>query len=192
MEGSAEVVDVDRSNLHAVAVRASAGDREALDQLVKSLYDGGLARRSVTSVLIDRDAIEEAAQETVIAAARSITSFRGESSFETWLWTIGRRCASRVLRSQSRSASDEPLDESVESGEVARISSMIATRRSLEDVIAVLPEKYAATVYLRDVEGRTYQEIADALGLNLNTVRTRLARGRALAAARLDPTCDEP
>lgn len=181
-------MDVDepasRSELHDLALRAADDDRDALDALLTSLYDGGPARRAVASVLIASDDIEEAAQDTVIAVARSIGSFRGDAAFETWLWTIGKRCAADLLGRKRRTTPLGDDDELV--GEIQRISSMIATRRTLEDVIAILPERYAAAVYLRDVEGQSYEQIAERLDLKLNTVRTRIARGRAMAAAALE------
>lgn len=70
-------------------------------------------------------------------------------------------------------------------GDAVRISSMIASGTVLDDAIGGLPDLYRDAVVLRDVEQLPYAEVAERLELNLNTVKARAARGRALAAAKL-------
>lgn len=70
-------------------------------------------------------------------------------------------------------------------GDAQRISSLIATRTSIGDILRSLPAEYREPVVLRDVEHLPYDQIAQRLDLNLNTAKSRVARGRALVAGRL-------
>lgn len=77
-------------------------------------------------------------------------------------------------------------------GAAARVSSMVATRETVRQVLAPLPEVYRQIVVLRDVDRLTYEEIAARLDRNVYTVKSQVSRGRALLASRLGEASDEP
>lgn len=173
------------SDLDELAALASMGDASALDRLLGELQQTGVIRAAVSEVLIDPDEIDEAEQEALISVARSIGGFRSESTCTTWVWSIARRRAVDVLR--RRTGQHEQAADDLDS-QVDRMSSMVAMRQSIADLIAELPHLYSDAVRLRDLELLSYQEVADRLGVNLNTARTRISRGRALLASRIEPS----
>ncbi len=169
--------------LDALAARAASGERDALEALLAQIVDGGLARAPVRRLIIEEAEAADVEQDVLIAVAESIGGFRGEARFTTWLHRVARNTAVDHLR---RRRDALPLDPEVQ-GPTERISSLIASRTVLEDALAALPEAYREPVVLRDVAQLPYAEIAERLDLNLNTVKTRIARGRALVAAMLEP-----
>lgn len=176
--------DVRDQHLDVLAVEAARGDDLALELLVEEVDRHGLARAVVARVLVDESAIDDTSQDVLIDLTRSIGDFRGDSRFTTWLFTIGRRRAVDHLR---RLRATTPLDaEDVTPTE--RISSMIATQASIDLLLSRLPADYEAAVRLRDVDHLPYAEVATRLDANLNTVKARVARGRALLAAHLGET----
>jgi len=164
----------------AVAVRAASGDREALIDLVWVVDEHHLARPAIRRLVVQDADAEEVEQDVLVAVAETIGSFRGDARFTTWLHAVARNKAIAHLR---RRKETDPLDR--DEGDAARISSMIATRSAVDDAIRNLPELYRDAVVLRDIGQRSYAEVAQELGLNLNTAKARVARGRALAAAEL-------
>ena len=131
---------------------------------------------------MDETSLEEVAQDTLVAVATSITSYRGQAKFTTWLHTIARRRAADHLR---RRRATVPLTEQ-DVGDAMRISSVIATRQSAWALVERLASPYREAVVLRDLERESYAEIAARLERNINTVKSHVARGRALLAGMLD------
>lgn len=173
--------------LDAYAQQAAAGSREALDTLLQLVDDNRLANATVRRFILNEELVEEATQDTLIAVAESIHKFRSEARFTTWLYSIARNVAIGHLRKMNPEAALDVADEEAAAGAGRRLSSVVAERTVIQYAIEQLPPHYRDTVMLRDVERRSYEEIAEALGIELNTVRSRLARGRAmLAAAILD------
>ncbi|MEL6981524.1 MAG: sigma-70 family RNA polymerase sigma factor [Actinomycetota bacterium] len=168
--------------LDRLALAAASGQPGALDDLLALVDRHQLARGSIRRLIVDDAEFDDVNQDVLIRVAKGITSFRGDARFTTWLHTIGRNTAIDHLR---RRKDTEPLDDEAMSDR-ERISSMIASRADLRSVFDGLPDHYREIVTLRDVEGRTYADIAEDLGIELNTVRSRLARGRALVAERLE------
>lgn len=166
--------------LDPVAARAADDDLEALEDLLWAVDELGLARRSIRRLLVDDRDAEEAEQDVLVAVAETIPSFRGDARFTTWLHQIARHKSIALIR---RRREVDPLPDDL--GDAARISSMIATRADLDGAINALPDLYRSAVVLRDVEHRPYDEVAVELDINVNTAKTRVARGRALAAAHL-------
>lgn len=164
-----------------LAHRAAAGSALALELLVELMDERALPRRAVRRWLVDEAAVDDVAQDTLVAVATSIASFRGDARFTTWVHQIARNRAVDHLR---RRKATEPL-QGDEMGDAARISSVIASRESARQMVARLPEAYRDAVLLRDVERLPYAEVADRLGRNLNTVKSHVARGRALLARML-------
>ena len=168
--------------LEPLARRAAGGGALAVELLVELLDDLDLPRRAVRRFLIDESAVDDVAQDTLIAVAGSVGSFRAEAKFTTWLHQLARNRAVDHLR---RRRATEPLAED-DVGDAQRISSVIASREAARQLAARLPEPYREAVWLRDVERASYAEVARRLGRNLNTVKSHVARGRALLARMLD------
>lgn len=178
---AAALVESDEADvaLDILAVRA-ADSRAALDALVETLDASRVVHRFAGSMLLDRDAIDDVAQDSLISVVRSIASYRGGGKFTSWVHPIVRRRVADHLRQQrATSALDEELLPS------ARMSSMIATRASVQQALSDLPELYRLPVILRDVHGLSYAEVAERLELSLGTVKSQVSRGRAMVAGML-------
>jgi len=173
----ASIEDLDEL-LVRLAQSAGAGDAQALDSLLYAIDSRRLAEPAIRRLLFEPDDIADVAQNVLIAVAEKAGSFRGESKFTTWLFGVARNKSLEFLRRKR-----DEVEFKTELGEVARISSLIATEISVQELLADLPDKYRRAVTMRDIDGLSYAEVAEALDLNLNTVRAHLHRGRALLAA---------
>lgn len=154
----------------------------AVELLVELVDELGVARRAVRRFLLDEAAVDDVTQDTLITAAASVSSFRGDAKFTTWLYQVARNRAVDHLR---RQRSTVPLGEHGHSAAM-RLSSLIASREAVRQLLERLPAGYQEAVRLRDVERLPYAEVATRLGRNVNTVKSQVARGRALLAAMLD------
>lgn len=167
--------------LDGLARRAAGGSPSALELLLRLVDEHRLDRVAVRRILVDDDQADDAHQDVLIALARSVHRFRSEAAFTTWLHTLARNTAVDHLR---RRRATVPLGSDLDLDTAARrMSSMVAVRTDVRAAVAALPEHYRDVVVLRDLEQRSYREIADRLGLELNTVKSRLNRARALLAA---------
>jgi RNA polymerase sigma-70 factor (ECF subfamily) len=175
--------------------RARQGDRRALDALLArlepSVYKFGV------KLCRDDEAAREVLQETLLAAVRHLPTFRGDSSLSTWLYTVARSvCIKQRRRSKFAPAALEPLeaasdatasatgdrperpDDSFERAELGH---------GLQDAIAALEPMYREVLVLRDVEGLSADEVAEALNLSVEAVKSRLHRARTRVRAALAP-----
>ena len=168
--------------LDVLARHASAGSPLAIELLIETVDRYGVARAAVRRVLIDDAAVDDVVQDTLIAVAQSIGSFRGDAKFTTWLHQLARNRAVDHLR---RVRSAEPLDAHDYSAAV-RLSSMVASQLAVRQLLDELPDRYRDAVLLRDVERLPYEEVATRLGRNANTVKSHVARGRALLAGLIE------
>lgn len=175
-----------RRAIEATAEMARDGDPPTLELLLLLVDRHRLAVPSVRRVIADDGLAEEVVQDVLIVVAEQITTFRGDSSFRTWLFGVARNQARHHLRSHLRKPQAAELTPDDERP-TARISSIVAQRQDVEAMLATLPEHYRRPVVMRDVDTMTYEAIADTLGIELGTVRSRIARGRALLAARIGP-----
>lgn len=153
-----------------------------LNCLAAIVFDARLAHREIGKLLVSPADVDDAAQATAAAVCRSVASFRGDARFSTWVGTIARREALVVLR-RARGGTVEPADDEVSDG--PRLSSMIVTQAVLEQAMAEVGEPFRQALYLRDVEGFAYEEIAAQLGVPIGTVRSRIATARERVARRL-------
>lgn len=167
-----------------IAAAAAAGSTVALDVLIDAVVHHGWADVAIRRYTFDPDTIADIRQEVLISVGRSIGSYRGDAAFKTWLYRIAANAAIGYFR---KNRVESPLDE--DRGPNARyVSSMVASRAALVDALETLPDAYRRAVMLRDIEQMSYQEIADLLDTNLNTVKSHVARGRSHAARALgDP-----
>jgi RNA polymerase sigma-70 factor (ECF subfamily) len=169
--------------LDPVALAAADGSAMALDLLVTKVDRHRLAEPAVRRMILNTTDVEDVLQDVLIRLVRSIGAFRGESRFTTWLYRLARNTAIDFLR-RRRDAHALPAENAV--SDTVRLSSMIATRQSLNELIARLPESYRDPVILRDVQQLPYELVAQKLGLNLNTTKSRIARGRAMLAGLIE------
>ena len=155
-------------------------------------------------ILGDREEALDVSQEVFFAIFRKLHRFRGESSLKTWIYRIAiNRAANRCrwwsrLRRRGTVSLDAHLSqddsrtisESLESGErtpeeALRIREV---HQEMERVLLCLPIQQRIAVIMRDVEGLSYEEIAESLSLSLGTVKSRIARGREELKRRLNGT----
>lgn len=165
--------------LDPVARRAASGDHDALEDLIWAVDELHLARSAVRRLVVQDADAEEVEQDVLVAVAESIRGFRGEARFTTWLHQLARHKAIAQLRRRK-----DAVALADEVGDAARIVHYRHPHRARRGHRRP-PRPLRDAVVLRDVEQRPYSEVAERLGLNLNTVKARVARGRALAAANL-------
>jgi RNA polymerase sigma-70 factor (ECF subfamily) len=170
------VVDRDSEEILAAA---QGGDQVALEELLFR-YRGRLQSYGLRVCKTTEDA-EDAVQETLWAASRSIRSFRGAASVVTWLFTLVRNHCFRLMKHRrwDFTLDDVLLDLPAEgpSPEDAVASQQIRTR--LADALARLDPAHRTVLLLRDVEGRTAPESAEALGISVAALKSRLHRARS-------------
>ncbi|MGH9210473.1 MAG: RNA polymerase sigma factor [Acidimicrobiales bacterium] len=164
-----------------LAAHAAAGSLAHLELVVWAIDELRLADFTIRRLVLDESDADDVAQDVLVAVAETISGFRGEARFTTWLNGVARFKAIAHLR---RKRDEAPLDD-VGPTDAERISSMLANRVVLQELLDDLPEHYRAAVVLRDVQQLPYQEITRRLAINVNTAKSRVARGRALVAARL-------
>jgi RNA polymerase sigma-70 factor, ECF subfamily len=167
-----------------IARAAASGSDEDLERLLYLIDRGRLAYGAIWSVLSDADAVEDAAQETVVAVTRGIHTFRGEGRFTSWLYRVARNAAIATLKSERR---DEPLEAASDlpSGLTRSLSSVVTDRIALDRAIAELPPVYREALELRERDQLEYEEIAVRLDVPIGTARSRIARARARLAVSL-------
>ena len=163
--------------------RAASGDADAFEALVQAsqhrIY--ALCLRMTGS---PQD-VQDLAQEALLRIYRSLSSFREQANFDTWAYRIATNACIDELRRRKRSEllSMEALQEAGhELPSQAPCPEEAAIRREnleeLQRAILQLPADQRAAVVLRDVQGLSYEQVANALDLNLNTVKSRICRGR--------------
>jgi RNA polymerase sigma-70 factor (ECF subfamily) len=150
--------------------RAAAGDLEAFAQLVRA-YERRVA--SVLSRLLDdRRDVEEATQDVFVQAWRNLGRFRGHAQLFTWLYRIAVNEA--LMRTRRKRPALQELDERLPAAPDPEPGLRGVLVRALSD----LPFDYRAAVVLRDLEGLTNAEVADALGISVPAAKSRIHRGR--------------
>ena len=180
--------------------RVQSGDREAFGLLV-SKYQRKLLRL-VMRLVRDPAEAEDVTQETFIKAYRALPNFRGESAFYTWLYRIGVNTAKNWLVAHGRRmpVMSEIVDdesEGIEEGVLLRDDEtpdrVLMSRQIGETVNAAmeaLPDDLRTAISLREIEGLSYEEIAQVMDCPIGTVRSRIFRAREAIAARLKPLLD--
>jgi RNA polymerase sigma-70 factor, ECF subfamily len=178
--------------------RILAGERELFHELVRP-YEKSVYHATFSILQNEQDA-EDAAQETVLKALKSLRNFRAESKFSTWLISIAVNEARARLR-HARVLKFESVDESSPDEDGAFTPAVISDwrevplqalerkelRELLRKAIASLPEIYREVLLLRDVEEFSIAESAVALGVSEGVVKTRLLRARLLMQRILAP-----
>jgi RNA polymerase sigma-70 factor (ECF subfamily) len=180
--------------------RVQNGDKQAFGLLV-SKYQRKLARL-LSRMIRDPAEVEDIAQETFIRAYRALPGFRNDSAFYTWLYRIGVNTAKNWLISQGRkvptsTAVDNEDAESYDEGDLLRDSDTperLLMSKQIAQVVNLamdaLPEDLRTAISLREIDGLTYEEIAEVMDCPIGTVRSRIFRARDAISVKLRPLLD--
>jgi RNA polymerase sigma-70 factor, ECF subfamily len=187
----------DREVDQQLVERAQRGDKQAFELLV-SKYQRKLARL-LSRFIRDSTEVEDVTQEAFIKAYRALPAFRGDSAFYTWLYRIGINTAKNYLVAMGRRAPtttdiDSEEAEGFDDGDQLRDlntpENELASRQIAETVnqtLAELPDELRTAITLREIEGLSYEDIANIMNCPIGTVRSRIFRAREAIAARLRP-----
>ena len=194
-----EVADEDAQ----LVERVQRGDQRAFEMLVVK-YQRRI-ERLIARMVRDADLVEDIAQEAFIRAYRALPGFRGESAFYTWLYRIAVNTAKKAmiglqrdpLRTEAALAGagdddDAPrIENDLSDGETPE--SVLASRQIAETVnaaVETLSEDLRQAITLREIEGLSYEDIAEIMQCPIGTVRSRIYRAREAIASRLRPLLD--
>ncbi|MBU6437000.1 MAG: RNA polymerase sigma factor RpoE [Betaproteobacteria bacterium] len=186
----------------AIVRRVQSGDLRAFDLLVAK-YQRRIMRL-IGRFIRDPAQVEDLSQDTFLRAYRAIGQFRGESAFYTWLYRIAVNTAKKSLADGKRerlvsqtdtenedgetfAAGEQLTDESTPEAELASRQIVAAVNAAVDD----LPEELRQAITLREVEGLSYEEIAELMACPIGTVRSRIFRAREAIADRLKPVLEK-
>jgi RNA polymerase sigma-70 factor, ECF subfamily len=176
-----------------------AGEEMAFELLVER-YQTRLLN-FIYRTIGDREKAEDLVQEVFIRVYRHLHRFDASKKFSTWIYTIASNLAKNELRNRSRNplvlfqsvrdkfADDEerPLDFEDSAARPDDAYHKRYLQEAVEEVVGTLPAHHREVFVLRELEGKSYEEIAEITGVNLGTVKSRLNRARASFAERIAP-----
>jgi RNA polymerase sigma-70 factor (ECF subfamily) len=182
--------------------RVRQGDQRAFGILVEK-YQRKLIRL-LSRMVRDQHEIEDIAQEAFIKAYRALPQFRGEAAFYTWLYRIAVNTAKNYLSSRGRAMQtvsdqamnddDEPderlVAQDIGNPETELLSKQVAI--AINQAVDALPEELRQAITLREIEGLSYEEIAETMACPIGTVRSRIFRAREAISAKLRPILGTP
>jgi RNA polymerase sigma-70 factor (ECF subfamily) len=190
-------LSVEQMDDHALLEATRTGDEAAFQELVKR-YRNPITN-FVYRMLNDYDRAVDLAQETFVRVYMSAERYQANYSFSTYIYRIASNLAITDLRQRKRRRlipipsffsdkdGEEMEMELPDERQVMQDEAMIEDerRRAVSRAIASLPEKYRAAIVLRDIEGKSYEEISEVLGLSDGTVKSRINRARNLLKEKL-------
>lgn len=180
--------------------RAAAGDQRAFELLVIKYQRR--VERLIGRMVRDVDVIQDIAQETFIRAWRALHQFRGDAQFYTWLYRIAVNTAKKTLLEMKRDpiVTEAALQSADNEDETSRPQNELTTEATPESEMAAreiaaavnaameaLPEDLRQAVTLREIEGLSYEEIAEVMNCPIGTVRSRIFRAREAISAKVKP-----
>jgi RNA polymerase sigma-70 factor (ECF subfamily) len=183
--------------------RVKQGDVKAFEMLVVK-YQRRI-ERLIGRMVRDVDLVPDIAQETFIRAYRAVGQFRGDSAFYTWLYRIAVNTAKKALVDLKRDpiVTESALASREEDEETSRVENELTDGETPEAVLAskeiaaavnsaieALSEDLRQAITLREIEGLSYEEIAELMNCPIGTVRSRIFRAREAIALRLRPLLD--
>lgn len=178
-----------------LVARAQAGDKRAFELLLRK-YQHKIIQ--LVSRLVGEADAPDVAQESFIKAWRALPGFRGQSAFYTWLYRIGINTAKNhlVARNRRPSTQDIDVDEAEQFGHTEQMSDVATPealllsdeiRQQVGQTIASLPPDLRQAITLRELEGLSYEDIADVMNCPIGTVRSRIFRAREAIDAVIKP-----
>jgi len=180
--------------------RAAAGDQRAFELLVIKYQRR--VERLIGRMVRDVDLVEDIAQETFIRAYRALHQFRGDAQFYTWLYRIAVNTAKKFLLELKRdpTVSDSALASKDDDDETFRPKNEPSTDETPESVLAAkeigravsqalseLPDDLRQAISLREMDGLSYEDIAQLMACPIGTVRSRIFRARDAISAKVRP-----
>ena len=181
-----------------LVARAQKGDSRAFDVLVLK-YQHKVVQ--LVNRYVNFGDAEDVAQEAFIKAYRALPKFKGNSAFYTWLYRIAVNTAKNHLVSRSRRPASQDIDvqDAEQYGHTEHLSDVetpegMALTGEIRDTVAAamdaLPPDLKTAIVLRELEGLSYEEIAEAMECPVGTVRSRIFRARTAIEERLEPLLD--
>lgn len=181
-------------------IRLQRGDKRAFDLLVLKYQQRVI--NLVSRYIRDPSEAQDVAQEAFIKAYRALPRFRGDSAFYTWLYRIAINTAKNYIVAQSRRPPStgvdaeiaEQLDVGVRLKDNATPEHLLLEQEIAETVhkaISALPDDLRTAISLRELEGLSYEEIANTMSCPVGTVRSRIFRAREAIDAKLKPLLEE-
>ena len=179
--------------------RAVAGDQKAYELLVIK-YQRRI-QRLIGRMVRDVDLVEDIAQETFIRAYRALAQFRGDAQFYTWLYRIAVNTAKKALMELKRDPTvSENSFKSADDDETSPLENELTNSETPEAILAskeiavmvnaameALPEELRQAITLREIDGLSYEEIAEAMSCPIGTVRSRIFRAREAISEKVKP-----
>jgi len=190
-------VNPERAIDQKLVEKAQKGDKRAFGILVEKYHKK--LTRLLARMVRDQSEIEDIVQDSFIKAYRAINNFRGDSAFYTWLYRIGINTAKNHLVSLGRrpkAMNDVEIEdvENFEDGQELRNvetpeNSMMTKEivATVNDTIESLPDELKEAISLREMDGLSYEEIAELMQCPIGTVRSRIFRAREAIADKLKP-----
>jgi RNA polymerase sigma-70 factor (ECF subfamily) len=185
---------------HELVRRVQRGDSAAFDALVRKY------QHRITSLIgryiPDWSECQDVAQETFIRAYRALGSFRGDAQFYTWLHRIAVNTAKNHLVAQNRRPPTDDIDasdaEQFDTGARLRVTDTPEhellrqeIERTVMRAVEALPEELRTAITLREMDGLSYEEIAERMACPIGTVRSRIFRAREAIDTQLEPLLDK-
>lgn len=193
-------MESDKSVDLALVRRVKKGDSHAFDLLVLK-YQHKIAK-VIGRYVRDASEVNDVSQEVFIKTYRAIQGFRGESAFYTWLYRVAVNTAKNYLVAQDRRPPDTDIDASEaeffpgqsdlqESGSPEHIVLRDEIEQTVYHAIASLPAELRTAITLRELEGLTYEKIAEVMDCPVGTVRSRIFRAREAIDKEINPLLRE-
>jgi RNA polymerase sigma-70 factor, ECF subfamily len=183
--------------------RVKRGDVRAFEMLVVKYQRR--VERLIGRMVRDVDLVQDIAQESFIRAYRALPQFRGDSAFYTWLYRIAVNTAKKALMDMKRDplVLESSRSQGEDGEETSRAENELTTGETPEALLAskeiatavnaaieALSEDLRQAITLREIEGLSYEEIAEMMNCPIGTVRSRIFRAREAIATRLRPLLD--
>ena len=186
----------DREADQVLVERVQRGDKKAFDLLVLK-YQHKVANL-ISRYVRDQAEVLDVTQEAFIKAYRALSNFRGDSAFYTWLYRIAINTAKNHLAAQSRRPPGDDIEADTaeqmdlggrlkETGTPERMALQREIAQTIQAALDELPDDLRTAIMLRELEGLTYEEIAQAMDCPIGTVRSRIFRAREAIDAKLKP-----